>query len=106
MLIPNNQPKVTSIRCWTIALLLAGLVFGAGGAWLLPAWMPTAIAYAPNFGKQPGVFPEARGEELDAWGISQRLKVAVGPPSALLSVWIMEPSRQPPQGTVLVLHGI
>jgi len=106
MLLPKKHPKVTSIRRWTIALLLAGLVFGAGGAWLLPAWMPTAIAYAPNFGKQPGVFPEARAEQLDTWGISQQLKVAVGPPSALLSVWIMEPSRRPLQGTVLVLHGI
>ena len=72
----------------------------------LPAWMPTAIAYAPNFGKQTGVLPEARAEQLDTWGISQQLRIAVGPPSALLSVWIMEPSRRPLQGTVLLLHGI
>ena len=106
MRLPKNYPKSASFRRWTIALLLAGLVFGVGGALFLPYWMPTAIAYAPNFRKQAGVFPEARPAELEVWGISQQMEVTVGPPAALLSLWIMEPSRQPAQGTVLVLHGI
>jgi uncharacterized protein len=89
-----------------VSLLVAGLASGISGAMLLPHWMPTAIAYAPNFGKTADSLHEASREQLEAWDISQQLRVPVGPPSAWLSVWVMEPRRQPTRGTVLVLHGI
>ena len=93
-------------RRWTIAWLLAGLLLVTGALLFLPYWMPTAIVYAPNFGKKADSLREVSSEQLQAWGINQQIQVTVGPPSARLSVWVMEPSRQPARGTVLVLHGI
>jgi pimeloyl-ACP methyl ester carboxylesterase len=103
----RHSKKLTG-RLWTIiALLFAGLLLlVTGGAWFLPYWMPTAIVYAPNFGKRAGCFDEATPVQLAAWGINQQIQVPVGPPSARLSVWVMEPIRQLARGTVLVLHGI
>jgi uncharacterized protein len=81
-------------------------VSGVSGAMLVPRWMPTAIAYAPNFGRTADSLHRASPEQLKGWGISQQFQVAVGPPSAQLSVWVVEPRRQPALGTVLALHGI
>jgi len=106
MLLLMTHPKKPTGRRWTIALLLAGLLLVTGGALFLPYWMPTTIVYAPNFGKKADSLREVSSEQLEAWGINQQIQVPVGPPSARLSVWVMEPSRQPVRGTVLVLHGI
>jgi len=111
MVVPNLIEPVTShakkprFRQWITALLFAVSLL-IGGALLLPYWMPTAIVYAPNFGKQPDVSRRVSSAQLRALGISQQMEVQVGPPAARLSVWMMEPARQPARGTVLVLHGI
>jgi pimeloyl-ACP methyl ester carboxylesterase len=89
-----------------VALLLTGLLVVIGGALFLPYWMPTAIAYAPNFGRPVDSFPGTTAAQLAAWGINQQIQVPVGPPSARLDVWVMEPNRPLARGTVLVLHGI
>lgn len=91
---------------WTMALLLlSGLLVITGCTFFFPYWIPTAIVYAPNFGRQAGSFEEANPEQLKAWGIKQQIPISVGPPPAQISAWVMEPP-QPARGTVLVLHGI
>lgn len=111
MLVPNLMEPLTiqaekpKFRRWITAFLFAvSLLIGV--AFLLPHWMPTAIVYAPNFGTQPDATRRVSSAQLRALGISQQMEVQVGPPAARLSVWMMEPARQPARGTVLVLHGI
>jgi len=85
--------------------LLAGLLPVTGSALLARYWIPTAIVYAPNFGKPAGRLNETHSAQLSVWGISQQFQLDVGPPFARLSVWLMEP-QGPVRGTVVVLHGI
>lgn len=58
---------------------------------------------APNkpFGNLPAHMPEA-GKCL--FGASQTLRLTVGPPTASMAVWILEP-KTAPKATVLVVHG-
>src|SRR5262245_45769321 len=111
VVVPNLMEPLTSHaekprlrRSITASLFAASLLIGA--AWFLPHWMPTAIVYAPNFGMQPDVCRRISSAQFRALGISQQMEIQVGPPEARLSVWMMEPARQPARGTVLVLHGI
>jgi pimeloyl-ACP methyl ester carboxylesterase len=78
-----------------IAVGLTLLALGAGAVREAGAW---AIVQAPNHG---GI---ARSSEppLD---VARALRVEVGPPSAELEAWVVDPPRAP-RGTVLVLHGI
>jgi pimeloyl-ACP methyl ester carboxylesterase len=100
-----TQPRKESRR-FALGLLLTASLFLTGCSLFLPYWMPTAIVYAPNFGKTIDALSEATSEQLEAWGIAQSLQVSAGPPLARLSVWVMEPEQRPARGTVLVLHGI
>jgi len=101
----SSRLEKPRVRRWIAGFLVAVSLL-IGGAWLLPHWMPTAIVYAPNFGKQPDVSLRMSSAQLRARGISLQMDVQVGPPAARLSIWMMEPARQPARGTVLVLHGI
>jgi pimeloyl-ACP methyl ester carboxylesterase len=44
-------------------------------------------------------------EVLSHWGVNQQFRVDVGPPSASLLVWVLEPPGEV-EATVIVLHGI
>lgn len=75
--------------------------------------MPRAIIYAPNTDKTINPADDLGADELRRLGIDRQLRVDVGPPSASLSVWIIDPTTIPreirdaaPSGTILVLHGI
>ncbi|MEM6730940.1 MAG: alpha/beta hydrolase, partial [Myxococcota bacterium] len=57
------------------------------------------IVGAPNHGKTPE--PAELHEAVD-----HAFRVPVGPPDAELDVWVLDPKRDPPTGTVLVLHGV
>ena len=66
----RHSKKLTG-RMWTIiALLFVGLLLETGGAWFLPYWMPTAIVYAPNFGKPADSLHKVTSAQLAAWDIS------------------------------------
>lgn len=89
-------------------LVLAGLVFLYAGVTL---WLPWVIVVAPNHGNV--ALPEVEAAPNDhppIDGVTEALRVSVGPPDASLSMWLMEPSGpaagRTPKGTVLVLHGI
>ena len=74
--------KKLTARMWTtISLLFGGLLLVTGGAWFLPYWMPTAIVYAPNFGKPADSLQEATSAQLADWDINQQIQIPVGPPS-------------------------
>jgi uncharacterized protein len=74
--------------------------------------MPRAIIYAPNTDKKINPADDLGTDELRRLGIDHQLRVAVGPPPASLSIWIIEPITSgkiqeiSPRGTILVLHGI
>lgn len=108
---PSTEPTLSFAtkrkqrRRWVIGILAALVVMGFARFVLIPAWLPAAIVYAPNFGKtiepegDPGI------DQLTRLGVSRQERVAVGPPAASLSIWIVEPAASP-VGTLLVLHGI
>jgi pimeloyl-ACP methyl ester carboxylesterase len=89
------------------SLLAAAVLLAAPGCSSLVA---TAIARAPNHGRiiQPG--EETDPGELARRGVTAELRVAVGPPDASLSVWVVDPCledgvRGAPRGTILLVHG-
>ncbi|HTS19698.1 MAG TPA: alpha/beta fold hydrolase [Verrucomicrobiae bacterium] len=69
-------------------------------------WLPNAIVTTPNADRTFEARDDASAGELAALGVSRQLRVAVGPPDASLSVWIVEPSAGAPHATVLVCHGL
>ncbi|MFN0134551.1 MAG: alpha/beta hydrolase [Phycisphaerae bacterium] len=140
--VPSPIPPLAPIRArgrfaarWTtIALGMAGLacVTLAVGCVEIVAW---AMVRAPNQHLRMENLPATSELLLAANGVDREMRVAVGPPTASLSVWIIEPKgaakdaaraelrnaatadsknvvanepRGPnePRGTVLVLHGI
>jgi pimeloyl-ACP methyl ester carboxylesterase len=68
--------------------------------------LPNAIVTTPNADRTFDGRDDASASELAALGVSRQLRVAVGPPAASLSVWIVEPSAGAPRATVLVCHGL
>lgn len=92
---------------WTavsVILLLAAVVLAHT---VFVRWVSSAIVWAPNHGETILPRSDPSLSELVALGVSRHLRVAVGPPGASLSVWVIEPAgRQEPRGTLLVLHGI
>ena len=67
--------------------------------------LPGMIVTSPNADRTFDARGDASAGEL-ARGVSRQLRVAVGPPAASLSVWIVEPSAGAPRATVLVCHGL
>jgi pimeloyl-ACP methyl ester carboxylesterase len=66
------------------------------------AALASAIAHAPN---RPLSHPPA--QDVAPPRVSESLRVRVGPPAALLSAWVLEPTGGlAPRGTVVVLHGV
>lgn len=71
--------------------------------------MAGSIVAAPNVNR-PLLLEEDPGPPLteSLLGIDEHFRVGVGPPSASLSVSILNPTNNdaPPRGTILVLHGM
>jgi len=62
-------------------------------------WLPYAIAASCK-----GPLSLVRSRQVPAC-VSRQMRVNVGPPTAHLALWILEPPTEP-RGTVLVLHGV
>lgn len=78
---------------------------GAGAFVLaLPYLIPGAVLYAPN---TDATFDPTEDRPPAGHHNARHLRVAVGPPSASLSLWCFKPPKaRVPRGTVLVFHGI
>jgi pimeloyl-ACP methyl ester carboxylesterase len=99
-----RRPLKLLTRFTVIALLVLALT-----ALALPqgcaSWIGHAIVDAPNAGREISVNDEPAAAEQLQIGIDHAIRANVGPPSASLSIWIINPSSLP-RGSVLVLHGI
>jgi pimeloyl-ACP methyl ester carboxylesterase len=82
-----------------IAGVVAGMACGTTHRWL-----PNIIARAPNAGKTMDVAGDESPAELRHLGVERQLRIEVGPPTASLSVWVLESNA--PRATVLMLHGV
>jgi pimeloyl-ACP methyl ester carboxylesterase len=83
---------------WALLVAVALLALHVAGR----AALASAIAQAPN--RQLSNPP---AEDVPPPEVSQALRVRVGPPDALLSVWVLEPpGGAAPRGTIVVLHGV
>lgn len=86
-------------------LLLVVLVLSAGP--LISAIAPGKFVQAPNQDVEIDPASDPRGDALSSRGITAHHRIAVGPPEASLSVYVMDPpSEVSPRGTVFLLHGI
>jgi pimeloyl-ACP methyl ester carboxylesterase len=68
--------------------------------------LPAMIVTTPNADRTFDARDDTSAGELAALGVSRQLRVAVGPPDASLSVWLVEPSTGAPHATVLICHGL
>lgn len=72
-------------------------------------WIAHGVVDAPNAGKAINTADDQPPSDLKSLGISEQLRLDVGPPAASLSIWIIDPPATTaitPKGTILVLHGI
>ncbi len=82
-----------------VSVLAATVYFGVLVA------LPSAIVCAPNQDKTLQDLGDPDAAELRANGVSEHFRVAVGPPAASLSCYLLEPEAEA-RGTILVFHGI
>ena len=92
--------KRARIGILIIAALATTSILAANGC---SRWIAHAIVDAPN--KGVAQVPPAPRAEFEALGVSRAERIEVGPPSAELDCWIIDPT-QSPRGTVVVLHGV
>lgn len=101
---PANRAPVSASRTMLLAIAVLVAAIASTGC---------AVPLAHLIGRAPNRYsPFVRGPirlppiESIA-GVDQQFFVEVGPPEATLSVSVIEPApdRQPPRGTILVLHG-
>src|ERR1043166_6606920 len=94
--------------CIATSALVVGVISCAGWA----NWMGRAIVYAPNTDKTIDPAHDPDPQQVNRLGVNRQLRIEVGPPTASLSVWVIEPTsfskENPglPKGTILVLHGM
>ena len=70
-------------------------------------WLARSIVWGPNTDKHIDPAGDPSPDALARLGVDRQLRVDVGPPSASLALWVVDPNVPPdPRGTVLVLHGI
>jgi pimeloyl-ACP methyl ester carboxylesterase len=86
-----------------IALAIVPLLLLLGGQWLFRSTVAYAIAFAPN-GR-----PLA-GQRRHSDPVPDRatpLRLEVGPPTASLALWVMQPEQpRNPASTIVLLHGV
>jgi len=89
---------VSLIVLMVLAVAFIATVYATQGRWL-----PRAIVSATNAGRVIGVY------DRTVPGVARQMRVEVGPPQAVLSVWVVDPAQGESlgvRGTVLVLHGV
>lgn len=88
----------------TWAAFLASLVLTSGGCRVL---VTVFVARAPNHECPPDPNRDPSAKDLSTLGVARSFLVDVGPPPALLRVWVVEPSKTiaTHRGTILILHG-
>ncbi len=96
-----RHPLTTVRDARSLALLLALASVHAGCATMLPGM----IARSQNRGKTVERLGDPSERRVRSLGAAEHFRVDVGPPDASLSVWVFDPPRDPPKGTILVLHG-
>lgn len=106
---PAAGPSQRRSRCLrgrivSLLLLLATIVLAHTTC---VRWVSRAIVWAPNHGETMRAEEDPGPAQLAALGVSRQLRLSAGPPTASLSVWIIDPTPpRKPLGTLLVLHGI
>ena len=109
MAITDSTPDTNRSRTWRITwivlicagVLLLTLVAMSGCA----QYLGQAIVYLPNTDKNIDLAADMNDEELAVLGVDAGLRMAVGPPDASLSVWLIDPDLDCIGGTIIVLHG-
>ena len=105
----KQQPRW---RRWCLILALMSFLGSVGLVAGCQNWMARAIVYVPNTDKLVNPDGDLTPEQLARLGIDLQFRVEVGPPTASVSVWIIQPtnSKNPkadsPRATILVLHGL
>jgi pimeloyl-ACP methyl ester carboxylesterase len=100
----SSWPRTLRTVAWLAisGVLVCVIVFAIGGR----SWIAHAIAVAPNAGKVIRKEEDPLAAEVRRAGADAQLRVELPAPDRVsLCCWIAEP-REPPKGTVLVLHGI
>lgn len=92
--------------CVVLGLLLVGAMLGGCNQVIL-----NTMVYAPNRGTELDDPATSADWALTCMGVDRELFVPVGPPEAILRVWVIEPRDaaklvdEQPRGTILVIHG-
>lgn len=99
-----NRKRALRVVLFALSLFVSAVALG--GFFGRPL-LALAIVQAPNAGRVFRVDRDPSREEVQKLGVTEPLRVAVsdGIAPISLSLWVMEPPREP-LGTVLVLHGI
>lgn len=96
----NSKYVTRALRFLGVLLLLYALLLIA-----VPMLIPDAIVRAPNFGVEEQDLPLPNVAAQRRLGIDRTIRFPVGPPSATLTCFILDPSSRPPRGVLLLLHG-
>jgi len=104
----SRRSKPRRWRWWLLLLLpLAGLPLGV--RYLVPHLIPGGLIHAPNARRDPDPARDPGPAELARLGVTRHRRLSVGAPPASLSLFVIEPERDPKTGparSVLLLHGI
>src|SRR4029450_11678561 len=84
-----------------LGLLLTFIVLVNG----CTGWLARSIVWGANTDKRIDPRDDPSPEQLERLGVSRQMRVDVGPPSASLHLFVIDPAGEP-RGTMLVLHGI
>lgn len=101
--------SITKAKYLTASWLIAVVVCLSFGC---TSFLSDAMVKAPNHGVKMQESSDPGPLTLQLLGVDEQFRVDVGPPSASLSVWVIEPTMDDdqttasPRGTILVLHGI
>ena len=103
--LPARRPSRLRRTLWAVLSLAVLLVVSLNGC---TAWLEKSIIWGPNTNKQVDPAADPRADALSRLGVDRALRVDVGPPSASLSPWVVDPppTQSAPRATVLILHGI
>jgi pimeloyl-ACP methyl ester carboxylesterase len=100
-LLPVSRRRL--VARWLLVLAASVLGLHLTGRALLAS----AITQAPNCPLSVAPSPDAPPPELARLGVTETLRLHVGPPVAELSAWVLEPpGGKRARGTVLLLHGV
>ena len=95
---------------WLSAIILIVALTSMLACGTSERWIARSIVSAPNTDRVINPSEDTGPNQLRSLGIDRQLRLDVGPPSASLSVWIIEPlhklTAEAPRGTILVLHGM